>query len=86
MIAGTFVLCMTTALACAALLLRSYASSRVPLLLWSGLFFLGLAINNALVYVDVVVTPDTLDLDVVRKLPALAGAWLLLFAVLREDP
>ena len=43
-----------TALACTALLLRGYAASRVRLLLWSGLCFGFLTLNNVLVAVDLV--------------------------------
>ena len=73
-----YLLCTLTSLACAVLLLRGYRRSRVRLLLWSGLCFAGLALNNALLVVDVRVAPGT-DLSLVRTLPALAGVGLLLY-------
>ena len=46
-------LCVVTSALCAVLLLRGYARSRVPLLLWSGLCFIGLTLNNVLLFIDV---------------------------------
>ena len=71
-------LCALTSLACAVLLLRGWRRSRVRLLLWSGLCFVGLALNNVLLVIDVHVAPDR-DLSLVRTLPALAGVALLLW-------
>lgn len=73
-----YVLCALTSVACAVLLLRGYRRSGQRLLLWSGLCFLGLALNNVLLVVDVRVTPAT-DLSLVRTFPALAGIALLLY-------
>ncbi|MBD0319218.1 MAG: hypothetical protein ICV87_02725 [Gemmatimonadetes bacterium] len=77
MATAIYVLCALTSLACAALLLRGYAQSRVPLLLWSGLCFVGLGLNNVLLFVDLRVAPQV-DLSVWRTLPALVGVGLLL--------
>ena len=46
------VLCALTSLACAVLLLRGYFRTRARLLLWTGLCFAGLFINNMLLIVD----------------------------------
>ena len=73
-----YVLCALTAAACAVLLLRGYRRSRQRLLLWSGLCFVGLAVNNVLLVVDLRVVPET-DLSFFRTLPALAGVALLLY-------
>ena len=73
-----YVLCALTATACAVLLLRGYRRSRQRLLLWSGLCFVGLALNNVLLVVDVRDAAAT-DLSLVRTLPALAGVALLLY-------
>ena len=51
--AGTiYMVCAVTAALCAYLLLRSHARSGYKLLLWSGLCFGGLTINNILLVVD----------------------------------
>lgn len=78
-----YVLCALTSLACAVLLLRGYARSRVRLLLWSGLCFAGLFLNNVLLIVDVRLVPDT-DLSIWRTLPALAGLGVLLYGLVWE--
>lgn len=54
-----YALCGLTSIACALLLLRGYARTRVRLLLWSGLCFVGLTLNNVLLFVDKVVVPET---------------------------
>ena len=79
MIAATvYLLCALTSILCAALLLVKYRASKVRLLLWSGLCFAGLALNNVLLFVDVIVVPD-IDLSAVRALPGLAGVAVLLW-------
>ena len=78
-----YVLCALTSLACAVLLLRGFARSRVRLLLWSGLCFAGFFLNNVLLIVDVRLVPDT-DLSVWRTLPALAGLGVLLYGLIWE--
>jgi hypothetical protein len=82
---GTIVyaLCALTSIACAWLLLRGYARTRFRLLLWSGLCFVGLALNNILLFIDLRVLPDT-DLSLVRTFPTLVGVGLLLYGLLLE--
>jgi hypothetical protein len=75
-----YLLCAATALACAGLLLRGYARSDARLLLWAGLCFVGLTLNNALVFVDMVVVP-TVDLFTWRNLAALAGLAVLVYGL-----
>ncbi|CAA9336327.1 MAG: hypothetical protein AVDCRST_MAG89-2401 [uncultured Gemmatimonadetes bacterium] len=78
-----YALCALTSLACAVLLLRGYARTRVRLLLWSGLCFAGLALNNTILLVDMRVVPE-IDLSVWRTLPALAGVVILLYGLVWE--
>lgn len=73
-----FILCAITSATCSFLLLRGYSQTKVRLLLWSGLCFLGFALNNVLLIVDVQIIPNT-DLSLIRTLPALIGACLLLY-------
>jgi hypothetical protein len=77
-----YALCALTSLACAVLLLRGYRRSRARLLLWSGLCFVGLFINNALLVVDARIV---FDLSVVRTLPAMLGVMLLLYGLVWES-
>jgi hypothetical protein len=70
--------------ACALLLFRGYARTRVRLLLWSSLCFVGLAINNALLFVDMTMVPNV-DLSVIRGLTGLVGMSLLVHALVAES-
>jgi hypothetical protein len=79
-----YVLCALTSLACAVLLLRGFAASRVRLLLWSGLCFAGLFLNNLLLIVDVRLVAE-MDLSVWRSLPALLGVAVLLYGLVWES-
>lgn len=79
-----YLLCALTSIACAVLLLRGYAASRVRLLLWGGLCFAGLALNNVLLFVDLGLAPE-LDLSVWRSLPALAGLLLLVYGLIWDS-
>lgn len=73
-----------TSTACAWLLLRAYVRTRVRLLLWSGLAFVGLALNNAMLYVDILVVPQA-DLSVWRLLPTVGGLGLLCYGLIWES-
>lgn len=78
-----YLLCTFTALACAALLLRGYLRTHARLLLWAGLCFALLALNNALVFVDMITLPE-IDLSFWRTLPALIGVGLLIYGLIWE--
>ncbi len=79
-----YVLCALTSLCCAVLLWRGYRRSHVRLLFWSALCFAALALNNALLVLDVRVLPAT-DLSVIRSIPALVGIFLLLYGLIWES-
>jgi hypothetical protein len=66
-----------TSLACVVLLLRGYRTGRGRLLLWSSVCFLFLALNNALLFVDLVLVP-TVDLSLVRSSVGLVAVTFLL--------
>lgn len=84
MAAAIYVLCFLTSLLCAVLLLRNYARSRARLLLWSGLCFVGLALNNGVLFFDQIVVPNT-DLFWLRTTPALVGLILLIYGLIWES-
>jgi hypothetical protein len=77
-----YTLCALTALACAVLLLRGHHRTGSPLLLWSGLCFVGLTLNNALVVVDLVLLRDALDLFLLRNATAFVAMLLLLYGLI----
>lgn len=81
MAAVVYALCAVTSLLAALLLWRGYRQTGGRLLLWSGLCFLGLTINNVLVFVDLVMQPER-DLLVWRNVPALAGMILLIYGLI----
>lgn len=74
-----YVMAVLTCLVCTILLGRSYLQTRLRLLLWSTLCFVGLTINNLLLFADLVVFPVSVDLRLWRLAAALAGLVLLLY-------
>jgi hypothetical protein len=78
-----YILCAATSSLCAVLLIRGYRDSRARLLLWSAVCFVGLALNNILLLIDVNVLPES-DLSVVRVVPAVLGAGALLYSLVWE--
>ncbi len=83
MAALTYSLCALAALLCTVLLLSGYRRSRYRLLLWSGLCFAGLTLNNLLLVMDKVLFPD-IDFSLWRSLSALAAMMILLFGLIWE--
>lgn len=81
MAAVIYMLCALTAFFCAFLILRSYFRSRHHLLLWSGLCFAGLFINNVILVIDRLALPET-DLSTLRLSTALAALLLLLYGLI----
>jgi hypothetical protein len=75
--------CAAMSSACAFLLLAAYRANRTRLLLWCGVCFVGLALNNVLVFVDIVLVP-TIDLRLLRGATALIGLGLLIFGLIWE--
>ena len=78
MAALIYTLCAATSLLCAVLLLRSYFSSRYRLLLWAGICFVGVTLNNVLVVLDKLILSD-IDLLTLRLLVALLALVFLLY-------
>jgi hypothetical protein len=81
---AVYALCAITSVVCAALLVRNFRHQRTRLVMWSMLCFVGLAINNVLMFIDVIVVPDV-DLSLARSGTALAAFLLLLVGLLWED-
>ena len=80
MATAVYLLCALTSLACAVLLLRGYRQRGVRLLLYSGLAFMGFALGNTMLLVDIIVVP-TVDLALFRSLPVLLGLLVLLYGL-----
>jgi hypothetical protein len=79
-----YALCSFTSAVCAVLLLRGYRRSRMRLLFWAGLCFVGFALNNILLFIDLIVFPTQIDLSVWRTVPAVIGVLLLLYGLIWE--
>jgi len=81
----TYVLCGATSILCAVLLARGYVRTRTRLLMWSTLCFVGLAINNILLFVDLVVFPGPeIDLRAIRSGSALISVLLFVIGLIWE--
>ena len=80
---AVYVLCALTSFACAWLLLQGYRRSRSGLLLWSSAAFVAFAANNALLFVDVVMVPDT-DLSLLRAALSVLAVLILVVGLVWE--
>ncbi len=81
---AVYLLCAATSIGCAFLLLRGYRASRTRLLFWVGLCFLGFAINNVMLFIDLIMLPNV-DLFWFRNTPAIAGLLILLYGLIWES-
>jgi hypothetical protein len=80
---AVYVLSALISIACTVLLVRSFIANRSGLLFWAALCFLGLSLNNVILFIDKVVVTDV-DLSTWRSIPALAGLLVLAFGLLWE--
>ena len=81
---AVYILCAITSVLCAVLLLRSWAQTRTRLLFWSGLCFVGLALNNTLLFLDLVIVPE-IDLRYFRSGVALLSLLSLIYGLITES-
>lgn len=79
-----YLLCMLTAGTCAFLLLRAFFRTRVRLLLWSGLCFIGLTVNNVLLILDKHIFPEH-NLMTWRLIAALVALLPLVYGMILEE-
>ena len=82
--AMVYLLCAVTSLVCMFLLGDRYLRTRSRLLFWSALCFVGLAANNLLLFVDLVLFPTQIDLQVPRLVASGIGIGLLLYGFVWE--
>jgi hypothetical protein len=80
-----YLVCAATAFICALLLLRTYRRTRTRLLLWCGLCFLFLTVDNAALFIDMIVFPD-IDLSGLHLSAGLVAVLLLLYGLIWEAP
>lgn len=77
-------LCAVVSLLCAILLQRGYLQSRHRLLLWAAACFWILALNNALLFVDLVIVEDV-DMGIARRITAAAAPLVFLLGLIWSD-
>jgi len=81
MAAAVYVLCALTSSLCAVLLIRAHRANRARLLFWSSICFIGLALNNVILFVDLIVVPQ-IDLRPLRDGTALIALSVMLFGLI----
>jgi hypothetical protein len=74
-----------TSIACSFLLWRAWRAKGVRLLFWSALCFLGLALDNVLLYFDLVHFPDVYMYEA-PMIVGLISIGLLLFGLIWDGP
>lgn len=80
-----YILCMLTSAGCAFLLLRSFQRTRTRLLLWSSVCFIGLAVNNFLLFIDLVVMADSMSILLVRNATAFVALLALVYGLVMDS-
>ena len=80
---AVYLLCGITSLVAATLLFRYYRERRSKLLLWSVFAFAGLAVNNALLYVDLVMFAGV-DLSIYRTAVGAVAMLALVYGLVWE--
>jgi len=79
-----YLMAVLTCIACTVMLARGYLRTRVRLLLWSTLCFVGLSFSNILLFFDVVVFPTEVDLRLWRVCATAVGLVFLLYGFIWE--
>jgi hypothetical protein len=79
-----YLLCLLTSATCAGLLTRGYVRNKTKFLLWSGLCFVLLALNNLLAVIDLLILPEAINLQILRVLTSLAAVLILLYGFIWE--
>jgi hypothetical protein len=78
-----YLFCALTSVACTVMLYRGYRRNPSPLLFWSSAGFVGLALNNILLFLDLVFLLE-IDLSITRNLVALIAMMVLLYGLIWE--
>ncbi len=83
---AVYILCAITSILCAVLLLRGWRATRTRLLFWASLCFVFLAINNVILYIDLVLIPASSPVNLFwyRNAAAMIGMLLLVFGLIGE--
>jgi hypothetical protein len=82
MMAVMISLCVLVSTICAGLLLRAFFQNKSGLLFWSSMCFTGLAVENCILFVDLVLLPTEPDLSVMRNVTAVLALCCLTYGFL----
>lgn len=75
---------LTSATVCWMLLLN-YRRTGVRFLLWSSICFACFVVNNVILFFDMIVLPDNVDLSVIRTIPVVFGLMILLYGFIWDS-
>jgi Family of unknown function (DUF5985) len=83
---AVYILCAIASILCAVLLSRGWRATRTRLLFWASLCFVFFAINNVILYIDLVLIPanSPVNLFWYRNTAAMLGMLLLVFGLIGE--
>lgn len=87
MVEAIYILCALTSIACAVMLFRGFGRTGSRLLLWSGVCFAFLGLNNAMLFLDRVIYPDNelifagVSVIVWRSVAAVLGISVLIYGL-----
>ncbi|MGH9572818.1 MAG: DUF5985 family protein [Candidatus Acidiferrales bacterium] len=84
MAATVYILGALVTFLCGVLLIRGYKSVGKRLLLWSGICFFGLSLSNLLVFLDLIILPESVDLYPLRLITAAIAMLILLYGLIWE--
>ena len=79
-----YALCALTALICAIFLFQAYRRTKYRLLLWGGICFAGLTLNNAVLFSDRTLFPEA-DLSTWRLSIAFVSIMVLVYGLIWDS-
>lgn len=79
-----YIACAFLSFSCTVMLWKAYNKNNFRLLFWSSIGFFGFAVNNVLLFVDMILLTDLVDLSVIRTIPALVGMVLLIYGLIMD--
>lgn len=82
--AAIYFLCALLSCGCAIMLLRSYFRHSNKLIFWATVCFIGMAINNLILVVDILVFPEV-DLSMLRAVTFLLAVGSLSFGLTYDE-
>lgn len=80
-----YALCAIASVFSAGLLIRNYRRTKLRLALWTSACFVGFAVNNLLLFVDLIIVPDV-DLGLLRNLTNVVALVTLVVGLIWETP